>query len=284
MLIYTLFPFFPTKNSTYIVHDIRDFNLSAEKKTFLQKIYFHLISKSYKNLRKIKKIITPSEFTKSNIVDMFWINREKISVVYSCFDLNKFKILEDNWIKESLFKKYKINTNNKILLNIWSEESRKNIITILKSLNKLKEYSFIKIGRPVILKNRENHLKYIKENKLWDRVHFIDYIDDIDDIIKFYNIADIFVFPSLFEWFGRPPIEAQACWCPVISSDKWGLKEVIWDSCSILKDPEDDKELCNKILELNNNREKYIKLWLINIKRFEQEVNSEKFYKIFSNK
>lgn len=279
MLLYTLFPFFPYKNSIFIVHDIRNFSNSAEKKTLLQKIYFYLVEKSLKNLKKAKYIITPSEFTKNKIIESFWINGDKIHVIYSPLDLEIYKVIP--WIdRDEFLKKYWIKTDNKILLNVWSEESRKNIITILKAMRQLDNYIFVKIWRPIIKKNREEHLKFIKNNKLENKVFFIDFIEKNEDLVKFYNIADIFVFPSLFEWFWRPPIEAQACWCLVISSDKWGLKEALEDSAIILKNPEDTKELSWKIWEIPQKKEHLIREWLENIKRFSLENNIEKWRKV----
>lgn len=271
MLLYTLFPLFPYKNSIFIVHDIRNFDESTKNKTFLQKIYFHLVEKSLKNLKNAKYIITPSEFTKSKIIEKFWVEWDIIHVIYSPIDLTVYKVV--SWINKKVFlEKYWIITNKKILLNVWSEESRKNIITILKAVKLLDDYIFIKIWKPIIKQNRENHLKFIKDNKLEDKVFFIDFVEDNEDLVKFYNIADVFIFPSLFEWFWRPPIEAQACWCPVISSDRWGLKEVLWNSAIILKDPENIDEIINKIV-LFKNKKTIIYKWFNNIKKFTIDWN-----------
>ena len=159
------------------------------------------------------------------------------------------------------------------MLNVGSEESRKNIITILKVMKELDDYVFIKIWRPIMKQNREEHLKFIKDNKLENKVYFIDFVETNEDLVKFYNIADIFLFPSLFEWFWRPPIEAQACWCPVISSDKWGLKEVLLDSAIILENPENVNELMSNITLLEKKKEVVVELWKNNINRFTVQKN-----------
>ncbi len=272
MLLYTLFPCFPYKNSIFIVHDIRNFDDSAKDKTLLQKIYFYLVEKSLKNLKKANCIITPSEFTKDKIISSFWVEWDKIHVIYSPLDLWLYKV-HDNINKKQFLKGYWIETDKKILLNVWSEESRKNVITILKAMKQLDDYVFIKIWRPIIKQNREEHLKFIKDNKLDNKVYFIDFVETNEDLVKFYNIADIFVFPSLFEWFWRPPIEAQACGCPVISSIKWGLKEVIWDSAIILKDPENVDEIIERINELSKQKDKIVKTGLKNVDRFTIQKN-----------
>ena len=273
MLLYTLFPCFPYKNSIFIVHDIRNFDDSAKKKTIFQKLYFYFVWKSLKNLKNAKTIVTPSEFTKNKIIETFWIEWDKIHVIYNSLDTDVFKVIE--WInKKELLESYWIKTDKKVLLNVWSEESRKNIITILKVMTQLDDYIFIKIWRPIIKQNREEHLKFIRDNKLKDKVFFIDFVETNEDLVKFYNIANVFVFPSLFEWFWRPPIEAQACWCPVISSDKWGLKEVLWNSCLLINNPENVEEIINLIKKVDDNKKWIIKKWLENCKKYDLDTNA----------
>ncbi len=278
MLLYTLFPFFPYNNSIFIVHDIRNFDDSTKDKTILQKIYFYLVKKSLDNLRKLDRIVTVSEFTKNKIIDTFWIEWNKIHVIYNSIDTNAFRQIP-NINKKDFLNKYWIKTDKKILLNVWSEESRKNIITILKTMRSLDDYIFIKIGRPIIKQNRENHLKFIKDYKLENKVFFIDFVEDNEDLVKFYNIADIFIFPSLFEWFWRPPIEAQACWCHVISSDRWWLKEVLWDSAIILDNPEDEDEIIDKIINIDKNTT-ILNSWYKNIENFSIDKNINKWERI----
>ena len=231
-------------------------------------------------MNKVNHIITPSEFTKNSLVS-YWIDSRKIEVIPNTIDENicKPSILDIHLLRKQLFDKYNIWTNNllkKIILNVGSEENRKNIITILKALTCLDNCIFIKIWSPIILENRQEHIDFIKKNGL--NCFFIDKIDDID-LVKFYNVADVFVFPSLFEWFGRPPIEAQACWCPVISSKKWWLEKVLNNSCIILCDPLDNKELVDKInLCLSDSRLRLdvIHKWYKNAMRFTLTKNISK--------
>lgn len=278
MLLYTLFPFFPYKNTIFIIHDIRDFWFSAKKKNILEIIYFWLLKQGYKNIKKLKKIITPSNFTKNKIIKTFWVRSDKVDIVYNPFDFTIFKVI-NNFDKESFLEKYWIKTNKKILLNVWSEESRKNIITILKAMKKIDDYVFVKIWKPIIQKNRADHLKFISDNSLEKKIYFIDFVETNQDLAKFYNIADIFIFPSLFEGFGRPPIEAQACGCPVISSDRWGLKEVLWRSAILLKDPENEKELTNTIESYSPEMD-IVRKGFKNIQRFNLSPNVQKWESI----
>jgi hypothetical protein len=68
MLFYTLYPFFPYQNSIFIVHDIRDFNLSAKNKNIYQKVYFWLLEKAHNNMKKAETIVVVSQFTKDLLI------------------------------------------------------------------------------------------------------------------------------------------------------------------------------------------------------------------------
>ncbi len=285
MLFFTLFPFFPYQNSIFIVHDIRNFDLTAKNKSIFQKVFFWLLRKSHNNMKKAEMIIVVSEFTKDLLIKHYWVKKENIKLICSAFDLSIFKKLDNKeWIRKILLKKYKISSDKKIILNVWSEESRKNIITILKVMGKLDDYIFVKIWKPGVIQNREEHLRYIKEHKLEEKVYFIDYIEEMEELVWFYNIADVFLFPSLFEWFWRPPIEAQACWCPVISSKEWSLWEVLADSCLFIKDPENVDEIIDLIWKFNENKDWMINKWLENCKRYELSKNTEYWSEILDEK
>ena len=147
-------------------------------------------------------------------------------------------------------------------------------------MEKLDDYIFIKLWRPIINQNREEHLKYIQEHNLEKKVYLLDFIENMSDFIWFYNIADVFLFPSLFEWFGRPPIEAQACWCPVISSREWALLEVLWNSAILLNNPESVDEITKKLKSFDKVKSDKINLWFKNIQRFNLNNNIKKWEKL----
>jgi glycosyltransferase involved in cell wall biosynthesis len=85
----------------------------------------------------------------------------------------------------------------------------------------------------------------LEELHLKDDVIFVGYVPD-EDLMKLYNTTELFVFPSFYEGFGLPPLEAMACGCPVITSNTSSLPEVVGDA-GILVDPHDPKALANEM-------------------------------------
>ena len=140
-------------------------------------------------------------------------------------------------IHDELKSEYKIDTP--FILFVGTLEKRKNVPTLLKSFYKLKK---CKIEHKLVIVGGKGW-KYtkifdlIEEFNLKGDVIFTDYVSD-EYLVKFYNAADLFVYPSLYEGFGLPPLEAMACGCPVITSNTSSLPEVVGDA-GIMIDPND---------------------------------------------
>lgn len=122
----------------------------------------------------------------------------------------------------------------------------------------------------------------IKIFKLKDDVIFTDYVPD-NDLVKFYNIADLFVYPSLYEGFGLPPLEAMACGCPVITSNISSLPEVVGDA-GLMIDPNDVENLTesmHEILTKEGLKEDYIKKSLERAKMFSWKKTAEQTWETY---
>jgi len=91
----------------------------------------------------------------------------------------------------------------------------------------------------------------MEELDLKKDVIFTGYVPD-EDLVKIYNAADLFVFPSIYEGFGLPPLEAMACGCPVITSNTSSLPEVVGDA-GVMVDPYDDKTLADEMHRILSN-------------------------------
>lgn len=193
------------------------------------------------------RIIAISNSTKKDIVEHFKCEADKIEVIYPGVDLSLFRKISENDILNTVRAKY--NLPSQFIL--WIGEPRKN-----KNLRLLCE-AFVDAK----LSNNLAHSLVICSNKVneWQDTkdifkrfkEFFVMIDSVavEDLPAFYNLADIFLFPSLYEGFGLPPLEAMACGTPVITSNVSSLREVTGDA-AILVNPNDKQEVSMAIVKL----------------------------------
>lgn len=194
--------------------------------------------------RRADKIICVSHFTARELIRFIKIPEEKIQVIYNGVDRSWFDVRPKG---NPYDKQY--------LLFVGNVKPHKNLSALLKAFSMLKD----KIDHDlVIVGKREGFLTpdYNLENainnyNLHERVHFTGYIED--DLLKqYYVFADALVFPSLYEGFGLPPLEAMACGCPAVVSNAASLPEVCGDA-ALYFNPYKPEDIADKILLLLNN-------------------------------
>jgi len=203
-------------------------------------------------LRKADHIITISEFSKQEIIRLTGYSDEKISVIYPGVNPAHYFPKRDR----SILSHYAITDHDYVIMYLGSEEPRKNIALILKSIHELKKtlpnVKFLKVGGAQMGGDRRSLLALIKDLHLENEVIFTDQVAE-SDLPKYYNAADLFVFPSFYEGFGLPPLEAMACGCPVIVADTTSLPEVVGDA-GILVNPDDIKGLTKQMFRVLSDK------------------------------
>lgn len=242
------------------VHDLAFIKFKTD--SWLKNRYRHYSLKY--SLKKAKKIIAVSESTKKDIIHYFGIKPSKIRVLYEAAN-DRFKVLKGS--KTNLGKKLLL--PKKYILSLGTIEPRKNLSRLIEAFDKLnlREYKLIIAGA----KGWKYKKIFEKLDSLKRRrdIIFTGYIDD-KDLPQLYNNASVFVFPSLYEGFGLPVLEAMSCGCPVITSNTSSLPEVTCKA-SILINPYDIKEITRaikKVLTDNKLRSKLIKEGLKQSKKF----------------
>jgi glycosyltransferase involved in cell wall biosynthesis len=196
-------------------------------------------------------IIADSESTKKEIIKFYSISEERIKVIYQGVDHEHFYPRE---VTSNLYHRFNLSPSYKYILHLSIELPRKNVAGIIQAFAKLKkEFSLgdiklIKAGVPQHQRDRESNLNLIKKLRLDDSVIFLDHIPE-KDLPFLYNVADLFVFPSFYEGFGFPPLEAMACGTPVITSNTSSLPEVVGDA-GIMVNPHDVDKLAEEMLKV----------------------------------
>lgn len=249
---------FNYKNKIIYLHDLA-FKHHPENFSFLfQKIYNVLIPIS---IKKSKKIITVSKFVKQDIITNYGLTN--IEVIYGSYS-NKFKNLS---LKRE-----------KIILAVSSLDPRKNFNRIIKAYQNLEtDYKLVFVG------SKSKIFSKIIINEGFDdkNIIFTGYLTD-EDLVKIYNKASIFIYASIFEGFGIPPLEAQACGCPCIVSNVTSIPEVCNNSV-IYCDPFSIEDISRKIQNLTTDfekREELVKKGFENIKIYNWDTSAKKLTSI----
>jgi glycosyltransferase involved in cell wall biosynthesis len=189
-----------------------------------------------------------SHATKQALIDHYRTPQEKITVI-PCGIAPHYQRIEDPAILEATRRKFDL--NGPIVLSVGTLEPRKNHLGLIKAFYEVQqnnEHSAILAiagGKGWLYEETQ---RTVMELKLEDKVRFLGRISELE-LITLYSLADVFAFPSFFEGFGMPPLEAMACGAPVITSNTSSLPEVTGDA-AMLVDPYDTHAIANAISRL----------------------------------
>ncbi len=215
--------------------------------------------------QKADLVIAVSECTKRDIVKFFGIDPSKIEVVYQGCD-PMFAVRYSEQEKQVVREKY--NLPQKFILNVGSLEARKNLMLCVKTLAKLdNSIHLVACGKHTPYTDEVMH--YVRENNLEERVHLL-HNTEYQDLAKIYQCAEVFMYPSLFEGFGIPIIEALSGGVPVVAATGSCLEEAGGDAAKYV-DPEDDTAAAAYIQQLLTSqtvRNQAIERGLEYVKRF----------------
>ena len=216
--------------------------------------------------KQADKIIAISKSTKNDLVDLYGIAPDKIRVIHSGVSFPK-NIAEIE--KKSCVAKYNLPAN--FILFLGTLEPRKNVLGVVKAFEVLKnsqKSDLLLLPSPQVMRGGEQQdLKLVIAggrgwlcNELFDYVAVSKYKDDIIFLGRvldkekeiLYSLASVFVFPSFFEGFGFPPLEAMACGTPVVTSNVSSLPEVAGDG-AIMVNPYHVDEIAGAVKMLLDN-------------------------------
>lgn len=177
---------------------------------FWYKIMYYMLSK------RIDIFFTVSEFSKKQINEIFGINANKIHITYNGIEHIINIIPDDRIIQKNCLKKYKY------ILGVSSLNPSKNFKYLIEAAGRLKEYDFVIVG------GTNNMIFNSEALTTLPNVKFVGYVSD-QELMALYKNAYCFVYPSLYEGFGIPPMEAMSFMCPAIVSELEVFKEIYRD-------------------------------------------------------
>lgn len=228
------------------------------------------------------KIIVDANSTKADLIRLFKVSEDKISVIYGGVS-RKFYPGDELSVKEI---KLRLNLPDNFILHVGNLEPRKNFKGIIDAFYSILQQKKFK-GLKLVLTGQKGWLykgilKNIEKKGIMDSITFTGYVDS-EDLPALYSAARLFIFPSYYEGFGLPVLEAMACGTPVITSNVSSLPEVAGDS-AILVDPTNTDEIADSIerlLEDEDLRQIFIKKGLERAKHFFWEKTAKELLNVY---
>ena len=254
---YTL-PLWHPKKSVAMIHDL-GFVHAPELYSWWQRIFYRFIL-AY-TLKTASHIITPTEFTKQDILARFNISESAISVVPLGVRL------------KTEYKSLNKEAEKPYILYLARLTAKKNVFGVVKAYKNLREkkgvtHKLILAGKPDVGWKKVE--KYIAENSLTEHITVTGYVSEEEKWALLKN-ASVFVFPSFFEGFGIPVIEAMVAGTPVVTSNTTCLPEIVGDS-ALLVDPKDTNAIVENVYRVLTDTElskDLIKKGLVQAEKFD---------------
>ncbi|MBN2891132.1 MAG: glycosyltransferase family 4 protein [Bacteroidales bacterium] len=246
----------PKRNTILTIHDIGSaLKVSFFKRILIKSIWFNI------PFRRVHKVSVISDFSKNEVVKTFKINENKIVVIPNCVS-DKFQP-----------KRKDFNSDYPNILIVGTKEN-KNIVRSIEALKGIR-CSVTIIGK----------LTKSIENKLHDfKLDYKNYFNlDFEEVVKLYESADLLLFPSTYEGFGVPIIEAQATGTPVITSDLKPMNEVAGDGAMLINPfrVSDIENSIRKMISDDAYRESLIENGLENVKKYRCKEVAKMYYELY---
>jgi glycosyltransferase involved in cell wall biosynthesis len=205
------------------------------------------------SIHTASRVIVPSSFTRNAVQEEYKTEDKKIAIIPEAAD-ERFHIIKEKTVIQRVLERYGIRFP--YILFTGETSRRKNLIrllhaySILKAADSLGNRKLLIVGKRTI--DTARVIETVHRLDLSSNVVFTGYIPD-DDLPILYNGSDIFVFPSLYEGFGIPPLEAMQCGTPVAASCLTAIPEVVGEG-ALLFNPNDARDVADKINQIINNK------------------------------
>ena len=226
-------------------------------------------------------VLADSQSTKDDLIELLGMESDRIEVIYPGVE-ERFRPIEDQTFLEGVRRRYNLPPH--FVFSLGTLEPRKNLVRLIEAHSSLvTRHSSLKL---VIAGGKgwlyEGIFDRVEELGLGNEVRFLGFVPD-EDLPALYNLADLFVFPSLYEGFGLPPLEAMACGTPVVTTNISSLPEVVGE-VGLMVPPEDVEglaEAMERALGDRGWREEAVQRGLAQARRFTWRAAAERLVGLY---
>lgn len=231
-------------------------------------------------------VLADSQNTRDDLIELLGVEPDNIEVVYPGVEA-RFRPVEDQDLLARIRARYGLDA--RFILSVGTLEPRKNVARLIEAYALLRDQGprTKDQGLRLVIAGGKGWLyegifDKVEELGLGDEVRFLGFVPD-EDLPALYNLADLFVFPSLYEGFGLPPLEAMACGVPVVTSNVSSLPEVMGEA-GLMVPPEDVEGLAEamaRALEDRTWREEAVQRGLARARTFTWRAAAERLIKLY---
>ncbi|MDD5638885.1 MAG: glycosyltransferase family 1 protein [Candidatus Pacebacteria bacterium] len=267
-------PFYIPENTIVTIHDLIPLTKWWGRDELKKKLFNFFIKRA---ILKSKEIVIISNATKDDLIKYYGELKieNKINVIYEFIDdkFVNFQRPKESLVKENYF------------LFVGNRKKHKNLKNLILAFNKIKNEINCKL---VITGRKDTGVSRDEIDELIEKLNLKNFIIEFlnpadEDLINLYSYAQLFVFPSFYEGFGLPPLEAISCDCPAITSNIPVLKEVLGEkiACFNPYSVEDIAEKISSVLEDENKKKELLSIGKERLKNFDKEKIIEEYLKYF---
>jgi len=265
------------------VTTIHDFSFTVRE--WIPKDRYEFFNENFfKEIYKSHIIISPSEFIKKEVLDKLTFPEERVVTIHHGIDHAVFNQNHTDYAGQNSLRG-NIKKLGNYLLFVGALQPRKNVKGLIQAYTSLpgsfhKDFQLLLVGYEGW--NHGDISEMIATNK---NIHIYDSIENNNELAELYRKASLFVFPSFYEGFGFPPLEAMACGCPVVASNTSSIPEICGDAAYYI-DPHNVESIANGILRVTedeNLRKKLIQKGLERVKLFTWGTSAQKHREVFES-
>ena len=249
----------PVACSVPVVVSVHDVSFLEYPEYFTRYRCTQLLFTVKRTVKKAAAVLTPSEFSRNAILQHYPVDPHKVVVAHNAVS-SQFRPVERNVALAGIEKKFGL--RGPFVLTVGDLQPRKNHLGLLNAFEEAMRahpqltHRLVFVGKETWY-SKELH-RSVAQSSISERVHFTGFIDD-SELVQFYGACELFMFPSFYEGFGLPILEAMACGRAVACSNTSAMPEVA-DAAGILFDPRSTREIARAIADVLLNPELRVRL------------------------